>query len=65
MGASKLRREVLDKAKRAFATRRIPKVKMRTLITGSEKPRAGDLVLAAVAEVGGLASAGAAIEDDG
>jgi hypothetical protein len=35
-------------AKEGFATRRVPKDVMRTLISGSVRPRAGDLVLARV-----------------
>ena len=52
MSMSKITREGLRKVKRAFTTRRIPAGKMRTLISGNEKPRAGDLVMATIIEIG-------------
>src|SRR5262245_64104350 len=52
MSISKITRDRLRKVKRAFTTRRIPIGKMRTLISGSEKPRAGDLVMAMIVEIG-------------
>jgi molybdopterin-guanine dinucleotide biosynthesis protein len=42
----------LDRAKEGFATRRVPRAVMRTLITGAVRPRAGDLVLARVDKIG-------------
>lgn len=40
------------RAKQSFATRRVPKEAMRTLIGGAVRPRAGDVVLARVARLG-------------
>jgi hypothetical protein len=44
----------LNKAKRAFTTRRVPVQDMRALETGPVAPVAGDLVLARVESVGRL-----------
>src|SRR5262245_31648445 len=52
MSMSKITRDRLRKVKRAFTTRRIPAGKMRLLISGNEKPRAGDLVMATIIEIG-------------
>jgi hypothetical protein len=52
MSISRITRDRLRKAKRAFTTRRIPVGKMRTLISGIEKPRAGDLMMATIVEIG-------------
>lgn len=52
MSMSKITRDGLRKVKRAFTTRRIPVGEMRTLISGNEKPRAGDLVMATIVEIG-------------
>jgi hypothetical protein len=41
-----------DRAKAGFATRRVPRTAMHTLIGGMVRPRAGDLVLAAVTRLG-------------
>lgn len=38
--------------KRSFTTRRVPESAMRTVVTGSIRPRAGDLVLARVTRLG-------------
>ncbi len=40
--------EQRDRAKRSFATRRVPEEAMRTLIGGSVRPRSGDVVLARI-----------------
>lgn len=40
------------KAKRAFTTRRVPDVRLSTLVTGTMRPRIGDLVLAEVQRIG-------------
>lgn len=42
----------LKKAKRAFTTRRVPSERFRTLVTGTMRPRIGDLVLAEVERIG-------------
>ncbi|MGH3727163.1 MAG: hypothetical protein ACRDTU_00235 [Micromonosporaceae bacterium] len=42
----------LEKAKAAFTTRRVPRNRMRTLVSGTVRPRSGDLVLAAVTRIG-------------
>ena len=42
----------LERAKAAFTTRRVPRTKMRTLISGTVRPRSGDLVLATVTRLG-------------
>jgi hypothetical protein len=52
MSISKIARGHVRKAKRAFTTRRVPAGKMRTLVSGNEKPRAGDLVMATIVEIG-------------
>lgn len=52
MKIKSLQRSLLRKVKRAFTTRRIPAGDMRTLIRGSARPKAGDLVLATVNELG-------------
>ena len=44
--------ERIEKAKRAFSCRRVQLADMRTLITGQQRPRAGDLVLARVEKLG-------------
>ena len=41
-----------ERAKASFATRRVPKTAMRTLIRGSVRPRSGDVVLASVHRLG-------------
>ena len=41
----------VNAAKRAFSTRRVPKADMCQLLTGEERPRPGDLVLARVDEI--------------
>ena len=47
-----LDRRVVDQAKRAFSTRRIPAEDIKTLVTPMRAPKVGDLVLARVAELG-------------
>lgn len=47
-----LKRSWLRDTKRAFTTRRVPTGDMRKLIVGDAKPKAGDLVLAMVDELG-------------
>lgn len=42
----------IGRAKKAFATRRIPKSSASNLLTGTVTPRAGDLVLARIEELG-------------
>ena len=42
----------LARAKTGFATRRVPRSAMRTLVSGTVRPRAGDLVLAVVERLG-------------
>ncbi len=49
---SSLKRGRASVAKRAFTTRRVPVDDMRTLISGSARPNAGDLVLASVDQIG-------------
>jgi hypothetical protein len=44
--------ERLARAKRAFTTRRMDTARMGTLVTGSVRPRSGDLVLARVERLG-------------
>src|SRR5689334_9400300 len=39
-------------ARAAFTTRRVPSARMQTLISGSVRPRSGDLVLATIARLG-------------
>lgn len=41
-----------DRMKRAFTTRRVATTDMKTLVSGPIRPRAGDLVLATVSEIG-------------
>lgn len=41
-----------QKAKRAFTTRRVPAERFRTVVTGTMRPRIGDLVLAEVQRIG-------------
>ncbi len=41
-----------DRAKRSFATRRVPAYSMLTLIAGSVRPRSGDVVLARIHRLG-------------
>ena len=52
MQIRRFRKNWLRRIKRAFTTRRVPIGDMRTLISGDVKPRAGDLVLATVDELG-------------
>lgn len=52
MVAVELARKSVLRAKRAFTTRRVPADDMLTLIQGDLAPRTGDLVLAAVLEIG-------------
>ena len=52
MSVTKLNGTRLDRAKRAFSTRRAPPECMRTLIGGNSRPLPGDLVLARVDELG-------------
>ncbi len=47
-----LDRKVVNRAKRAFSTRRIPADDIKTLVTPMRAPEVGDLVLARVAELG-------------
>lgn len=47
-----LNRERLNLAKRAYSTRRVPRSHLKTLITKSCRPKAGDLVLAEVVRLG-------------
>jgi hypothetical protein len=44
--------EQLARAKPSFATRRVPRSAMRTLVCGSVRPRAGDLVYARISRLG-------------
>lgn len=52
MSVCRIQRGRMKKAKRAFATRRVAASHMRTLITGSLQPVAGDLVLARIDKLG-------------
>ncbi len=47
-----LKRRRITAAKRAFTTRRVPVSAMQTLISRDARPKAGDLVLATVDEIG-------------
>jgi hypothetical protein len=42
----------LERAQAAFATRRVPRTAMQTLVGGTVRPRSGDLVLASVSRLG-------------
>jgi Transposase, Mutator family len=52
MGVAKLNSMRIERAKRAFSTRRIAPGAMRTLLTGRLRPMAGDLVLARIDMLG-------------
>lgn len=52
MIVSKLGRDRMARAKRAFTTRRVPARNMQTIINGDLRPAPGDLVLAAVQQIG-------------
>ena len=47
-----LRSELLGQAKQSFATRRVPRSAMSTLVGGAVRPRSGDVVLARIARLG-------------
>ncbi|MEM9107201.1 MAG: hypothetical protein AAGC96_16235 [Pseudomonadota bacterium] len=47
-----LDRHVVNRAKRAFSTRRVPAGDIKTLVTPMRAPKVGDLVMARVAELG-------------
>ncbi len=49
---SRFHRHRALKAKKAFTTRRVPVKDMRTILSGNIRPKAGDLVLARVQELG-------------
>lgn len=52
MRVIELNAELARNAKRAYSTRRVPENHVRTLVTGNVRPRAGDLVLAVVEQIG-------------
>ena len=52
MPVTVLERRRLERAKAAFATRRVDYARVRTLLTGDIRPHSGDIVLARVDEIG-------------
>ncbi|WP_392544408.1 DUF1611 domain-containing protein [Oryzobacter telluris] len=47
-----LRQSLAERAKQSFATRRVPREAMVTLVGGAVRPRSGDVVLARIARLG-------------